>query len=357
MLDSKERVKIALSHQEPDRIPINFRATELVTQQLSRALDLDYWGILERFRVDFREVIPTYVGPTFPDKRDGSKVDMWGVGRHVHNSEKGNDFLISYSPLQNASVLEDIQKHHWPRVEWFDFSEIKSICNQFKGYAISTPGIHVEGHHGVFHLMTYLFGFEKVMVDLALNPELVRAAIDRVMAFLVSYYDQFFKSAKGMIDFLFYKDDFGSQDSLLISRDMFLNFFFPNLKTLADLASSYGVKLILHSCGSILPLIPDFINAGVCVLDPIQVTAKGMDIRVLKGNYGKQLTFHGGIDVQRLMPFGTIEEIKFIAKETMEILGKDGGYFFGPSHRFQVDTPVGNIVTLYETALDHGFYA
>jgi len=99
-------------------------------------------------------------------------------------------------PLQNASTLEDIQRHPWPRVEWFDFSEIKCICNQFKGYAISTPGIHIEGHHGVFHLMTYLFGFEKVMVDLALNPELVRAAIERVMAFLVSYYDQFFKISR-----------------------------------------------------------------------------------------------------------------------------------------------------------------
>ena len=355
-MDSKERVMIALAHQEPDRIPINFRATEQITEQLSRALDLDYWGILDRFRVDFREAIPIYVGPAFPDRGDGSKVDMWGVGRKEQRIDKGRDFLISYSPFQSASTPEDIQKHHWPRAGWFDFSQIKKICNEFKGYAISTPGIHIQGHHGVFHLLTYLFGFEKIMIDLVLNPELVRAAIEQIMTFLVSYYEQFLKSAEGMIDFLFYKDDFGAQNDLLISRDMFMDFFFPNLKTLADLASSYGIKLVLHSCGSVFPLIPDFIEAGVCVLDPIQVTAKGMDIHILKEKFGKQLTFHGGIDVQHLMPFGTIEEIKLKAKETIEVLGKTGGYFFGPSHRFQGDTPVENIIALYETAFHHGYY-
>lgn len=355
-MDSKERVMIALAHQEPDRIPVNFRATDRVTEQLSRALGLDYRGILDRFRVDFREVIPNYMGPVFPDRSDGSKVDLWGVGRKRQRINGGGDFLISYRPLQNASTEEDIHGHPWPRPEWFDFSRTKSLCNAFKGYAISTPGIHVEGYHGIFHQLTYLFGFEKAMMDLILNPERVRAAIGRILNFLVGYYEQFFESARGMIDFLFYKDDFGSQNSLLISRNTFMEFFFPNLKTLVDLASSYGVKFVLHSCGSVLPLIPDFIEAGVCVLDPVQVNAKGMDIRLLKDHFGKQLTFHGGIDVQQLMPFGTVEEIQRKAKETIEVLGKQGGYFFAPGHRFQGDTSVEKIVALYETAFHHGQY-
>jgi uroporphyrinogen decarboxylase len=195
---------------------------------------------------------------------------------------------------------------------------------------------------------------EKAMMLLVTEPEMVAAAIEEIMKFFISYYERIFEAGSGLIDFLFYKDDFGAQNNLLISQTTFREFFFSNIKGLSDLAGSFGATFILHSCGSVMKLIPDFIEAGVAVLDPIQVTAREMDIYKLKQEFGQRLSFHGGIDVQRLMPFGTIEEITNKAKETIEVLGRDGGYFFSPSHRFQPDTPIENIAALYGAALKYG---
>ena len=355
-MNSKERVRIAMGHEAPDRIPINFRATDQVIQRLSKHFCSDYFGILSHYQVDFREIIPPYIGPRFPNVEDGSEMDLWGVGRKELVTETGRDVMISINPLKDAQTLDDVKNHSWPKAEWFDFSHVKKMCGDFRDYAISTPGLHIEGYHGVFHLLTYLFGMERAMMDMVVNPEPLKAAIHEIMAFFKAYYERLFEAGDGNIDFLFYKDDFGAQNNLLISEEMFRQFFFPNIKALCDLAENYGAKVILHSCGSVMKLIPDFIKAGAAVLDPIQVTAKGMDIRELKTRFGEELIFHGGIDVQQLMPFGSIEEIREKAKETIEVLGKGGGYFFSPSHRFQPDTPVENVVALYDAVFEYGAY-
>jgi uroporphyrinogen decarboxylase len=333
-VNSKERVKMTMAHEEADRIPINFRATDQIVQRLSKSFCSDYFGILNYYRVDFREVIPPYVGPLYEKGEDGSEIDMWGVGRKELVTDSGRDVMISVNPLKDAQTPEEVKNHSWPKAEWFDFSQVKQLCRDFREYAISTPGLHIEGYHGVFHILTYLFGMERAMLDLVVNPEPLKVAIQEIMRFFKSYYERLFEAGGGNIDFLFYKDDFGAQNNLLISKEMFREFFFPNIKELSDLAAGHGAKVILHSCGSIMKLIPDFIESGAAVLDPIQVTAKDMDIKELKSKFGEALVFHGGIDVQRLMPFGSVEEIKEKARETIEVLGKGGGYFSAPHTGF-----------------------
>jgi len=355
-LNSKERVMAAMAHQKVDRIPINFRATDEIIRRLAKSLNTDYFGILHHYQIDFREIIPPYIGPTLPSLPDGSEVDIWGVGRREMFMDTGRDVMISLSPLQGASSVEEVKRHPWPKADWFDYSVVKEMCKEYERYAISTPGIHIEGYHGVLHLLTYLFGMENALMLLVTEPELINAAIEEIMRFLTGYYERILEAASGCIDFLFYKDDFGAQNNLLISQATFREFFFSNIKELSDLARGFGVTFILHSCGSVMKLIPDFIEAGVAVLDPIQVTARDMDIRKLKEEFGQRLTFHGGIDVQRLMPFGTIEEITSKVKETIEVLSRNGGYFFSPSHRFQPDTPIQNIAALYDAAFKYGSY-
>lgn len=355
-MDSRERVMLAMAKEKPDRVPLNFRATDQVIQRLAASLYTDYYGVLNHFHIDFREVIPAYTGPRFEPLPDGSQVDLWGVGRKEVVDENRRDILITHNPLSDADSVADVENHAWPNPEWFDYRAVARWCNGFKGYAISSPGLHLEGYHGVFHQLTYLFGMEKAMMHLVERPDLIEAATGKIMDFFIAYYERLFTAAGGMLDFLFYKDDFGGQQNLLISKPMFRRFFAPNIKTLSDLARSFGGSFILHSCGAVMKLIPDFIEAGTAVLDPIQVTAKGMDIKVLADEYGDRLTFHGGIDVQRLMPRGSEREIRAAARDLIEVLGSGGGYFFSPSHRFQPDTPTANIVALYEEALEAGRY-
>ncbi len=131
---------------------------------------------------------------------------------------------------------------------------------------------------------------------------------------------------------------------------MVRDFFMPHTKVLCDLAANYDVSFVQHSCGAVYKVIPDFIEAGVAVLDPIQVTARGMDVVELKKNFGADLVFHGGIDTQHLLPFGTVDEVKTQVRRIIEVLGKDGGYFFSPAHRIQADTPIENIIAAYDVA-------
>jgi len=347
-VNAKERVLMSLNHQEPDRCPINFRATDAIIDLMCKHYKKDYYGLIEHLNVDFREVFADYVGPKSKKLDDGTQLDIWGVGRQELITEISRDVYINYSPLSHAETVEEVRNFNWPSVDLFDFSQMESKCDRYDGYAISTPGIHAEGYHGVFHLLTYLFGMEKAMLDLAINEEIILEAIKHINKFLLNYYEEMLKQANGKIDFLFYKDDFGTQNSQLISGDMFRQFFGPSLKELIDLANSYGATLILHSCGSVIKLIPDFIDLGVKVLDPIQTSAKDMDISVLKEQFGDKLTFHGAIDTQVVLPKSSPSEIREIVKNTIDILGKGGGYFFSPSHRIQQDTPLENIIAMYE---------
>jgi len=347
-LDSRERVAITLAHEVPDRMPINFRAVDAVCENLQRRLGVDYEGLLRHWNVDFREVIPPYIGPALAARDDGVEMDIWGVGRSVvMHPDGGRDVMVTYNPLADAETETDVRNHHWPKADWFDFSAVPGICNRYKGYALSSKGIHAEGWHGVFHMLTYLFGMEKGIMYLAARPDLIKVATTEILKFFDDYYTRLFEVGNGDIDLLFYKDDFGSQNNLLISQKMVRDFFMPGTKQLCDLCTAHDVSFIQHSCGAVYKIIPDFIEAGVKVLDPIQVTARGMDVAELKKDFGADLVFHGGIDTQKLMPFGTVEEVRSETRHVIEVLGKDGGYFFSPAHRIQADTPIENIIAAY----------
>jgi uroporphyrinogen decarboxylase len=199
-------------------------------------------------------------------------------------------------------------------------------------------------------------------VDLALDRELAEFLLDAFTDFYVAYFDRMFSAAPGAIDIFRIADDLGMQDRLLISPETFNAFIGPRIARLADMAHSHGIAVMFHSCGAILPLIDPLIAAGVDILDPIQVTAAGMDPTVLKNRFGDRLCFHGAIDTQYLLPQGTPQEVEAEAAKMIRILGGDGngdnggcnsgdgkscGYILSPSHVLQSDVPIDNIRALY----------
>lgn len=355
-MNSRERVLTAMNHVRPDRVPINFRSVDTVADRMEHYYSKSHQELLEYLQVDFREVIPPYTGPAFPKDSNGNFFDEWGVRRKEVVTDRSRDVFVDYSPLADVEDLDEIRNYPWPDVDAYDYSCLETMCREFDGYAISGPGLFAEGYHGVFHQLTYLFGMEQAMMNLLTEEELVKETIKHITAYWTGYFDRMFTACKGKLDFIFYKDDMGSQNSLLVSQDVFRKFFKPSLKELCDLADSYGAAMIYHTCGSVKPLIPDFIDAGVKVLDPIQTSAKDMDIRVLKDSFGDKVTFHGAIDTQQVLPNSSPEEIIDIVKHTLSVLGKDGGYFFSPSHRIQQDTPIETIVAMYDTVRNWNDY-
>ncbi len=161
-----------------------------------------------------------------------------------------------------------------------------------------------------------------------------------------------FSQLKGKIDVWYFGNDFGSQDGLLLGPDMWHEFFFESIKKLTELAHSHGLKVMMHSCGGIFEIIPSLIEAGIEILDPIQITARGMESKLLVEKFGGMIVFHGGIDTQQILPYGTVNEVKAHSKKVASELNQKGGYIFCGSQILGPDIPVENIVAMYSTVND-----
>ena len=148
--------------------------------------------------------------------------------------------------------------------------------------------------------------------------------------------------------------DYGAQEGLLISKSMF-NKYFRELyrKFYSEIKKNFNVEIFFHCCGSVVDLIPDLIELGVTILDPIQTSARGMDIESLKKNFGEKLNFHGAVDIQQFLPNATPYEVGNEVKRVISVLGNNGGYMLAPGHAIQIDTPIENIIAMYESATNH----
>jgi len=349
-MSGKERVLKAINYEITDRVPVDFWATKDATTKLMNYFKLnDKEKLFEKLGIDIRYVFPEYIGPALRDFPDGSKEDIWKIRRK--SVKAGNTVYneVSYYPLADANSIEDIERFDWPDPDWFNFEEMEEMCSKYEKYAIVLCDERTN-RTTVLHEGIYLCGMEKIMMDMVLNPDFVHALFNKISNFYLELNKRIFEAAKGKIDILLIGDDLGAQDGLLISPRQIREFIFPHLKKYAELCRKYNVKVMFHSCGSIREIIPNLIDAGVEILNPIQVRAKGMVPEKLKREFGEKLCFHGGVDVQKTLPFGTVEDVKKEVRERINVLGENGGYILSPTHNFQADIPVENIMAFYEEA-------
>jgi uroporphyrinogen decarboxylase len=247
-------------------------------------------------------------------------------------------------PLESTEAVSDILRFPWPTASDFDFSGLRAQAEAHRGR------VRIGGFwSGILGDVYRMHGFQNFLMNVAAEPEFVHALIDRMTDMYLELNDAVFSALKGEQEIWFFGNDFGSQESLLMSPDMWHEFFFENIKRLTALAHSYGLKVMMHSCGAIRPIIPYLIEAGVDILDPVQVTAKGMIPAELRQEFGGKIVFHGGVDTQQVLPFGTPHEVRVHARETIEALGgNQGGCIFAPSQILGPDIPVANIIAMYD---------
>jgi uroporphyrinogen decarboxylase len=204
----------------------------------------------------------------------------------------------------------------------------------------------------IFHNLTWICGFENTLVNLKLEPEISKALIRHVTDFWIDYTRKLLECGKGRIDIVQNCNDFGAQNGLLIGIDTFREFFKPELKRLYDAIKEYGAKVMQHSCGAIEPIIPDLIEIGMDILNPVQVSATDMEMEVLAEKYGNNVTFYGGIDTQHVLPEGPIDRIRLETRRAIGTLGRGGGYILSPSQAFEPDIPVNHLLAMF----DEGFH-
>jgi uroporphyrinogen decarboxylase len=362
-MNSQERVLTAMAHQEPDKVPVDYWAVPEVNEILLKKFGVEKENdLLNRLEVDLRYVKPSYTGSEFKEQPDGSLhrklrdeifLDIWGVKRKKVNWGRGSYLEVIESPLRDAGNVKEIEDNTWPRVEDFDYQSISRQCSKYKDLAIILTGDRLTTRASVFKLAMYLRGMDKFLMDLVLSPRLVEALVATLLEFHLEHNRRIFEAAAKEIDIFMLGDDFGSENGLLVSPPTFRKFFKPALQCLIDLAKKFNLKTMLHCCGGVRELIPDFIEMGLDILNPTQIWAKGMDPEDLKREFGKDICFHGSIDIQKELPFRTPDEIKKIVKSRIKILGKNGGFILAPSHNLQPDIPVDNIIAMYEAEREY----
>lgn len=196
----------------------------------------------------------------------------------------------------------------------------------------------------------YLRGVKQALIDPLINPELTHRLYEKITDFYLDLNKRCFEEAGDMIDIFMMGEDMGTQNGLLVSPKIFREFIKPYLTKHVQLAKSYGIKVMLHSCGAVRRLIPDFIEMGIDILNPIQVRAVGMNPAELKEEFGDRLSFHGSVDIQRTLPRGSCEEVREEVRGRIRTLGEGGGFILCTTHNIQMDTPVENILAMYDEA-------
>ena len=348
-MNAKERVLSAINRERLDRIPCDYWGTPEVTNILKKHFgvekDLDLWKKLGIDKII--GLAPCYNGPPLADNED-----IWRVRYKPKSYADGSGIYqeMCYNPLADLETIEEIEANYtFPKADWFDFSTIEEECRKYPGSAIEC------GYASLFFMYSNIRGLEKSLMDLAANKEYAHYVIDRICDFLYPFHKRSFEAGNGLIDQAEVTDDFGTQSGLMISTEMFDEFFKPHFQRLIKLVKDFGIKVFHHDDGAIRPLIPKMVELGMDVLNPVQWKLPGMDPKELKKDFGKVLCFHGGVDNQRTLPFGSPKDVEKEVIYLLETLASDGtGYILAPCHNIQPITPVENIIAMYEAVHHYG---
>lgn len=342
-MTSRDRVLAAINHEQPDRVPVDMWAEPHVWSRLSKDLGVAGEGeVRDRLNVDVRYVSPTYP----PDvEENGIRQNMWGERWSKANTPWGEDWEHIDGALSGISSLEEIKAFPWPSCDDVDYSTLATQCERHEGYAIA------YGNADIFERPALVRGLENMLCDTALNPAWVEYLTKLFLDFFVEDFVRTMEATGGKIDIYFALTDLGTQSGLLQSMDTFRRFIAPSIRALADLVHRHGVKFMFHSCGAVREAIPELIELGVDILNPIQPAAAGMEPEGLKRDFGDRICFHGGIDIQYLLPLESAEEVRREVRHRAGILGRDGGYILAPSHNLQQDISTENILAMYDLAL------
>ena len=343
-MTSKERVRAVMRRQLPDRIPAAFEAVGSVNRKLIAYYGLcSYDDLIEKYDIDIVPAYPRYIGPSLPTFTDKSgrviHTSHWGYQYTFHRTEVDEYETTTFFPLNDVETVEDVDNAVFPSPDWFDYTSITQACDKYHDKAI------IVGHEGPFQMVTFLIEMDRFFMLMLDEPEVAKRILERMNEFEMEYYRRILKAGGGRVDVLRPHDDYGTQISLLFSVDMWRQFFRENTRRLVELAHRYGAFYQQHSCGAVAPLIPELIRCGVDALEPLQ-KLPGLTAEELAANYGGRITFHGGIDTQQLLPYGTPEQVKAEAEHYMRTLGPNG-YILMASQGFEGDVPIENIEAVY----------
>lgn len=343
----RERWLAVLRRERPDRTPMDYWATPEAHAALCAHLGVsDDLALYRRLHID-RPIAatPRYVGPPIAEDADvfGIRYRWMGYGTGAYRE-------AVYHPLAAYQTVEEIEAHYrWPDPDGWVYDHLPQQIAPYGDYPIQGGGSEP------FLIYKNLRGQEQAFMDLILHPEIVHYCLDRLFALAYENTVRIYESIPGQVLLSYVAEDMGSQESLLFSPAQIRTFLLPRMKRMMDLAHQAGAYVFFHSDGAVRPILPEMIAAGIDILNPIQWRCRGMERAALKADLGEQVVFHGGVDNQYTLAFGSVEEVRQEVLDNLRLLGAGGGYILAPCHNIQAVSPPENIVALYETGYAHGW--
>jgi uroporphyrinogen decarboxylase len=383
-LDSRERLLTTLDHREPDRVPFDLGSTQVtgihrvaycgLRQALSlppadnqlcdsiQQLALPGEDVVERLGVDVRGLFPLNSHNWKVHEEDSGTYwayhDEWGITHHRPKPD-GLYYSIVQVPLAGPDItVQDIENHPWPNMA--DPQRIAGLHEQASQYREAGYGVVLKDPFaGIFEMSQRIVGMERCLMMMAADRKVVAALFDRMLELKLSFWEMALPRLADVVDVVTTADDYGTQASQLISPGMFRELLKPRLKTLFERIKQLAphTKQFFHSCGNVRPLIPDFIEIGVEILNPVHIRAAGMEPAALKREFGGALVFWGGgVDTQGVLPVGTPQQVKDDVRLNVETLAPGGGYVFSAVHNIQADVPPENLIAMWEALQEFGVY-
>lgn len=370
----RERFEAVTNHREPDRVPIDWgrhvgsihrnayiKLKEYLEdpdlQNEDKILDRMVQNVypdeklLRRFGVDFRWLEPNWVDVEEVEDEDAYR-DMWGITwRYMLNS-----YSLTDSPLSGATI-EALDTFDWPDPHnpalFAGLRERAQHLYENTDYVVVADS--VKG--GLLTKALQIRGYEDFFMDLAMNIEFAEALLDKLLALYKEMWTAYMREVGPYVQMVYFTDDIGAQDNLLISPAMFRQLIKPCLTEMFDHLKGLGdVQVMYHTDGTVAPVMEDIIEMGVDILNPVQTSAMGMDTYVLNEKYGDRICFHGAIDVQQMLPFSTPEEVRYDVAKRIYDLGRGGGYILSTCHDVGEDVPPENVIAMFEAAREYGRY-
>jgi uroporphyrinogen decarboxylase len=379
----RQRVRLALNHQEPDRIPIDLGGSicssihkkayvelkEYLGMELEEIKMADYVqqlpyldeALLERFGVDFRMVqLPAATAPDIDILDEGNYyafIDRWGSKLHMPKHD-GLYFDWVDFPIKEPT-MSALDSYQWPEPDppAYNARLRQQAKDLYENTDYALVGSAIIGG-GIFEQPARTMGLEDFFVALVKEPLFADRLMERITDIYVESCNRYLDQVGDYLEIFTYWDDVNGQDGWLVSPGLYRKMVKPKQRRLLEaIKRKTDAKVYYHGCGAVYELIPDLIELGFDILNPVQVSARGMDTQRLKQEYGDDIVFWGGgVDTQRVLPFGTPAEVADEVKRRIDDLAPGGGFVFAAVHNIQAFVPPENIVAAFDTALDYGRY-
>ncbi len=355
-LNHNQRWLRTVNRKEVDRLPTFYSATDEFTDSLKKYMGkeldtilYDYFDIGYRFQGDGMEAKawePVYIGPELKKYSDGTFENIWGSRQKYADYGSGKYTETIQFALAEAESVKDINDHQWPQVDWYDYESILPAIEKFNEYPF------MVGYLAPGWFAWEVRGMSQFLIDCLENKAIVEAILTNICDFGYEYFKKIIEAIKGHIGrnvhCIHLADDWGTQQGLLMNPSVFDDFFAPHYRRIIDLAHSADLKVEFHTCGSAIKIFRRLIDVGVDIMNPIQTSAADMIPTKIKKEYGNEISFSGGIDVQQILPKSTPAEVKKEVFSVIDAMGENAGYFPGPSHNIQAGTPPENIIAMYQ---------